>query len=204
MLVSFFGLSRADLVYLTARKDRRSATMSITNIGTPSDFERVLHYHDFAVWDLTHLTKQEHAAVVAEMNQMFSDLNELEIGDSEQQVEFIESVEEPLARLAQHHCRIMAILSSGTMRLEGGAEIPDWVRAHFLIVPVQGSFRIGDSLTSQVHRFDVRCECAMGRLRDAVRDGLAVHSWSDDRQLTVDYEGAIPWCPQCLQFELAE
>ncbi len=178
--------------------------MSVTIINTPSDFERVLHYHDFAVWDLTHLLKQEHAAVVAEMNQMFSDLNELEIGDSEQQLEFIESVEEPLATLAQHGCRIMAILSSGTMRLDGGAEITDWVRAHFLVVPVHGSFRIGDSLTSQVHRFDTRCESAMDRLRDAVRDGLAVHSWADDKKLKVDYEGAVPWCPLCLQFELAE
>ncbi len=178
--------------------------MPVTIISTPSDFERVLHYHDLAVWDLTHLSKPENAAVVAEMNQMFSDLRGLEVGDSEQRLEFIESVEEPLTKLAQHNCRIMVILSSGTMCLDGGAEIPDWVRAHFLVVPSQGSFRIGDSLTSQVHRFDIRCESAMGGLRDAVRDGLAVHSWSNDRALQIDYEGAIPWCPHCLQFEIAD
>lgn len=192
------------MVYLGGRKDSRRPAVSITIISAPSDFESVLHYHDFAVWDLTHLTVQENGAVVAEMNQMFSDLGGLEVGDSEQQMEFIESVAEPLAKLAQHRCKIMVILSSGTMRLDGGAEIPEWVRAHFLVVPVDGAFRVGDSLTSPVHRFNTRCERAMDSLREAVRDGLAVHSWTDDNRTIGDYEGAVPWCPQCLQFELAE
>lgn len=173
--------------------------MTVVMIHSPSDFRGCLGFQDFAVWDLSHLASDQGEQALAEVSQLFQDLSSLEAGETAQEEEFLEGVRTPLGILRTHDGGILAIISRGVMRLDGGGEMPEWVRAHFLIVPLRGAFQAGDDSSGAVHRFDTRCNGGMDLLKDAVREGRAIRSWENDRRLEIEFLEPIPWCRRCLE-----
>lgn len=172
--------------------------MPATLIRTATDFRTVITFHDYAIWNLTHFPPQDEPRVREHLDEIFADLQYLEQGDAEQMSVFLEGIAGPLGRLWELGCGIMGLVTRGTMRLNGGTEINDWVRTHYFVIPIDGCFRIGDELTTTVHQFNPNCEEAIRVLHEAVTEGHPVASWPDRRAVTVDYEGRVPWCAQCL------
>ena len=68
--------------------------------------------------------------------------------------------------------------TQGTMKLDNGSAIPNWLRTHFLVVPTSGYFRTeGDS--RKFHHFDPACRVAMSNLNEYVRAGKGLSTRLD-------------------------
>ncbi|KPK90161.1 MAG: hypothetical protein AMJ88_16540 [Anaerolineae bacterium SM23_ 63] len=133
-------------------------TISAIRIDTPTDFRATLSFHDFTHSIIPTLNPEFEPAIRRAVDDIFNDLTYIDSDDPPMVSIFLDNIEKPLELLRSFGLSLIAIMTSGKLRIHNGSEIPNWHRVYYLFVPEGSYFRIGKELEGQlVHKFDPQC-----------------------------------------------
>src|SRR5262245_32439537 len=83
------------------------------------------------------------------LDAILSDLQHVESNDLGRTAAYLEGIAEPLDDLRQLGLALFAVVTRGTLTLAQGAfgqteqnTIPNWHRTYYLVIPVEGLFRV--------------------------------------------------------------
>jgi hypothetical protein len=176
-------------------------------IRTPTDFERALgsDVGDYVVAPLVSPPHEIEPDFRRALDGIFDDLQYIERGDHALLASYLEGIKAPLDDLHQLGFTLFAVVTRGTLTLPDHPtlgppvqrKIPNWSRTYYLVVPVDGLFRVGEDTKGAVHRFSPRCESAVASLAKAARDHAAIAVWFSAEAVRAFLERSVPWCQSC-------
>jgi len=173
-------------------------------IETPMDFEVTLNCHSYDKIVLSPPDTSVEPRLRHALDQIFSeDLLCLDSSEPDLVSSYLDSIEKPLRMINELSYSLFAILDVGSLNLPDDMEIPHWRRATYFIVPRNGFFRIGKSIsTRSIHRFDPECGEAISSILDAMHEGATIVTFANRDSVVVNYERNVPWCPECCIDEM--
>lgn len=131
------------------------------------------------------------------IGEIFDDLQYIDQTERGLVSTYLNGIEAPLKKIHSMGFAIFAITTTGTMFLEQNKPISNWNTVYYLIVPLNGFFRIGEELSTIIHRFDANCEAVVSGLARAVEHGSNICVWGDKKTISQQLEGNVPWCINC-------
>jgi len=171
-------------------------------IRTPTDFRQTVGGSDYIQCPLLNPPSAIEPDFRRALDAIFTDLQYVG-GDPDLLAPYLEAITEPLEQLWALGFAIFAVVTKGTLTLpdfenpSARKEIKEWQRVYYLIVPHDGFFRVGEDLSTTVHKFDPTCQAAVKALASACGTEERVAVWGGAEGVKAGYEGNVPWCSAC-------
>jgi hypothetical protein len=176
-------------------------------IRTPSDFERALgsDVGDYVKAPLISPPPEIEPDFRRALDGIFNDLQHIDSGDHALLASYLEGIKTPLDDLHQLGFTLFALVTRGTLTLPDSPilgppaqrKIPNWSRTYYLVVPVNGFFRVGEDTQGTVHRFSPLCEPAVAALAKGAQEHTPIAAWFSAEVVRVSLERSVPWCQRC-------
>ena len=166
-------------------------------INSPTDFGKTIGTNETRQIILADIPSETESPFRQAMREIFDDLQYIDETERGLVSTYLNQIAAPLKKIHSLGFTIFAITTTGTMLLEQNNPISNWNTVHYLIVPLNGFFRIGDELSTIIHRFDANCEAVVSGLAKAVEKGGQICVWSDKKTISQQLEGNVPWCINC-------
>lgn len=175
--------------------------MNAAMISTPTDMRSFVGGHDHAVPHLVSFKEDFEPAIRHAVDTIFQDMQYISSDEPELVSSYLDGIAEPLQKLKRYRVSILAMSTRGTMKMENGATIPNWVRTYFLVIPTLGYFKT-EGENKKFHHFDPACRSAMSDLNESVRSGKGLSTRLDALSIREEFENDAPWCEHCCLNEM--
>ena len=169
-------------------------------ISTPTEMRAFLGSDDSVLSHLVSFSSEFEPIVRQAVDDIFQDMQYVG-GEPDLERCYLETIEEPLRILQNHGVGLLAIASTGKWKQRFGDQEHEWTRTYFLVVPLQGYFRIQVEGKS-VHQFRPSCNRAMSDVHEAVTKQTPISVWLEAPTIVKQFEQAIPWCQGCCFEEI--
>jgi hypothetical protein len=165
-------------------------------VRTPTDFRATLGGHDFATAYLMPMSPEIEPEIRRVSDSIFKDLQNLTVGDIEEESLYLKDIEEPLKELGTWGVALFAIITKGNMRFPDGKE-SKWRRTHYVFVLRDGYFQLVEDRQHAVHRFRAECETLVSEVLEVISKGKQCGLWLQPDQVKKSLELDVPWCSTC-------
>jgi hypothetical protein len=174
-------------------------------IRTPTDFERTVGgVGDYMKVPLVTPPPEIEPEFRRTLDGIFQDLECIDPRDPSLLASYLEGIKAPLDDLHELGFTLFALVTRGTLTLPDGPfgppaqrEIPNWLRTYYLVIPMNGFFRLREDAKETGHRFSAECRPAVVALAKAARNHTPVSVWSASDAVRVSLERCVPWCQEC-------
>jgi hypothetical protein len=154
---------------------------------------------DFVLNQWLPLASESEADIRHTVDEIFTDLQYIDSGDHGLTAAFLDGIAEPLDRLQRElGMQLVVGTTRGKMTLPTTAfdptvkDIP-WERAYFIVAPDPAFF---GSAAGPIHKLGTSCSAAFKLAIQEHGEG-EVRVWASLKQLSDDFERAVPWCGTC-------
>lgn len=173
-------------------------------IRTPTDFEQALGgAGDYMKAPLVSPPPETEPDFRRALDGIFQDLEYIDSRDPDLLASYLEGIKAPLDDLHELGFTLFALVTRGTYTLPDSplgppVQIPNWRRTYYLVVPLNGFFRVeGDDTKATVHKFSPRCRAAVAALAKAARNQTPIAVWVSADAVRMTLERSVPWCQDC-------
>ena len=166
-------------------------------VGTPAEFGQTIIGFEYDVCPLLDLPREFEPVVQKSLDEIFGELANVGQEDAQGVSAYLNTIEQPLERLQQIGVTIFVIVVSGLTKQVSDVEIADWRCSYYLIIWKDSYFRVADDLSQHVHRFAPDCRQALDQIAHTMLSKQQLKNWLTTEAVQIDYEGSVPWCPEC-------
>ena len=173
-------------------------------IRTPTDFERTIGgVGDFIKALLVTPAPEIEPAFRRALDGIFEDLDCIDSSDHGLLASYLEGIKNPLDDLHDLGFMLFAIVIQVRKKIPGKPLGPTdereilWKRAYYLVIPLDGFFRVGEDTKGNVHRFSPDCDTAVAGLARAAQDQTRITLWFSANGVRQLLEHNVPWCQGC-------
>ena len=177
--------------------------MNAAIISTPTDMRPFVGGHEHAVTQLVSFNSEFEPTIRHLVDRIFHDIGYISADETDLVNCYLDSIEDPLQELNRFGLSILALSTRGTMTLDSGSTIQNWMRTYFLLIPTSGYFQV-DTDGARFHHFDAKCRSAMSDLLDAMRMETDVNVRLAPHLIREEHENNVPWCELCCLTEMIE
>lgn len=171
-------------------------------ITTPTEMGNFIDTHDACVSHLVPTIPEFEPTIRHLVDEIFNDQQYISSDDRGEVSSYLDSIAEPLASLSSYNIAILAITTTGTIKLNNGHDIPNWKRTYFYAIPIQGYFHVQEE-GQTIHHFSPTCDDAMAKLLDASLRDKQIQVYPSDQIIRDKLKGSVAWCAKCCVSERA-
>lgn len=174
-------------------------------IRTPTDFEQTIGgMHSYSKVPLVSPPPEIEPQFRRALDDIFEDLPYIDSSEPGLVSSYLNSIEDPLRTLHELGFSLFALVTRSTLTLPDSPlgspsqrQIPNWRQINYLVVPLNGFFRLGMDTQETVHTFSPQCQLAVATLAKATQKQMPVIVWGSATIVRAELEGKVPWCQEC-------